>query len=76
MEDLNGRELANVRLHAVIYVPSVGQMGTTLDKDSDKKNGLGTVKLFKVQGGVQLVGKNWEAYIPDGNIICMTFNAK
>lgn len=76
MQNLNGRELTNVRLHSVIYVPTVGQMGTTLDANSDKKTGIGALKLFKFEDGVMLKGTTWEAFVPNGNIICMTLAPK
>lgn len=76
MDNVVGRELTNVRLHSVIYVPGVGQMGTTLDSNSANKNGLGSLKLFKTSDGVYLQGKTFEAFVPNGNIVCMTFAKK
>jgi hypothetical protein len=75
MLSLNGREVTNVRLHSVIYIPGVGQMGTTLDANSSQKNGLGSMTMLKFEDGVLLKGKNFEAFVPNGNIICMTLSA-
>lgn len=76
MLSLNGREVINVRLHSVIYVPGVGQMGTTLDSNSSAKNGLGSMKMLKFEDGVLLQGTSFEAFVPNGNIICMTLASK
>lgn len=75
MLSLNGREVINVRLHSVIYVPGVGQMGTTLDTNSAGKNGLGSMSMFKFEDGVLIKGKTFEAFVPNGNIVCMTLKS-
>ena len=76
MKNLNGRAVTNVRLHSVIYVPGVGQMGTTLDANSSSKNGLGSMEILKFEDGVLLKGKTFEAFVPNGNIVCMTLAAE
>lgn len=73
MSNLNGREVKMARVQTIIYIPDVGQMGPTLDANSASKRGLGSMKLFKVDGGLHLVGSNWEGYVPDGNITCIQF---
>lgn len=69
MSNLNGREVTLIRLNKITHVVGVGQLGPAIDKNSAAKNGLGSLTMFKVEDGVHLVGKNWEAFIPNGNII-------
>lgn len=73
MSSLNGREVKLARLHSIMHIPGVGQLGPAIDSNSASKNGLGSIKLVKVEDGLQLIGVNWEAFVPNGNIISMQF---
>lgn len=72
MSSLNGRQVTNVRCHSVTYVPTVGQLNITLSESDLEKGGY---TMTKEPDGVLLKGRkgNWEAFVPNGNIISMTF---
>ena len=46
MENLNGRKVKLARVHALIHVNGVGQIGPAIDANSGKV--LGSVELTKV----------------------------
>jgi hypothetical protein len=71
MQNLNGRRVKIARVHALLHVNGVGQIGPVLDANCGKV--LGAVELYKVDGGVYLKSKTFEVYVPDGNIISVQF---
>lgn len=73
MLSLNGREVTLARIQTVTHIKGIGQMGPALDRDSASKSGLGSMRMYKVEDGLYLKGGNWEAFIPNGNIISMQF---
>ncbi len=88
MNSLNNRELAVLRLVAISYIPSIGNLGPTIEntegKNGPKPNkGLAKiVSLRKVEGGIVIQaiantgtakGKEFEAFIPDSRIEIMQF---
>lgn len=74
MLNLNGRKVKLARVHALLHVFGVGQIGPVLDANCGKT--MGSVELFKVEGGVYLKGKTFEVYVPDGNLISVQFESE
>lgn len=75
MDSLNGRNLSVVRMVTGSHVDGVGNLGPLLElkKTATKLN----IELIKVVGGVLLVARpgkeTIEAFIPDANILSVTF---
>jgi hypothetical protein len=69
VSNLNGRKVKVARVHAIVHVPGVGQLGPAIDENSAKF--LGGLSLFKEEDGMLVKGKTFELFIPNGNIISM-----
>lgn len=73
---LDGRQLKLVRLHASYHLPEIGETGTAFAIDSQYKK-FDKVSLMKIPTGVYAMveknGKKGEIFIPDANIVGMTF---
>lgn len=76
---MNNRKLEHVQLHSAIFIPGCGNYNTTLATQGDRKT-IG-LEMWKVDDGIILKvqtkdqGKKLEkeAFIPNGNIMSMTF---
>lgn len=69
--ELNGRAVKVVRIHTVVHVANLGQLGPVIDTNVTGK--LGGATLTKVQDGVLLKAKGTEVLIPHGNIVSIQF---
>jgi hypothetical protein len=65
----NGRKVSIARLHTILHVPGLGQLGPAVTPDSGKL--LGSATLTKVPDGLMFVCKGIEVFVPNGNIISM-----
>ena len=72
MSNLNGREVVAAKFHQGTIMPTYGNIGTSLDR-LNAKTGTGGIKMVKVEDGLELIGKGWSGFIPNGNIISLTF---
>lgn len=68
------RKVIHARLHTIIHLPTVGQMGPAIDADSAKVKGA--MEITKESDGILIKGKSprgdsFEAFVPNGNIVCL-----
>lgn len=70
MSSLNGRKVVVIRLHTSVHIVDVGQLGPAMSGTDLAKKGI---EATKIEGGVNLKGRTFEAFIPDGNISLIQF---
>lgn len=78
MEELYGRSIMLLRLHAGVHIQGVGNLNSLIDVNNYR--GKFEVSIKKVEDGAYLSFKNpegfYEAFIPNGNIQSAQFFPK
>lgn len=77
MAKLNEREVTCARFHQVIHFLGPGNVGSTIDVNSNLKQTLQGVTMLKTEDGLYISGvtdnKPWEGFVPNGNIVSLQF---
>lgn len=79
MSDLNGRKVVIARLHTSIHLEEAGNLTNPIDRVATKARNM---VMTKVEGGLLLKGRSginnreFEAFIPDGNIASLQFEVE
>ena len=71
MSNLTGRKIKVARFHTACHIEGLGQLTTAVRSEP---KGPHVIQLVKVEGGIRVqYGPSVDAYIPDGNIVCLQF---
>jgi hypothetical protein len=70
----NDRKVLIARLHTVLHITGIGQVGPAVDQNSGKVKGQ--MVLTKIPGGLHLKAGDVEVIVPNGNIISMQLAPK
>lgn len=77
MAKLNEREVTCARFHQTIHFLGPGNVGSTIDVNSNVKQTLLGVRMVKTEDGLYISGvtneQPWEGFVPNGNIVSLQF---